>query len=255
MKHDSDRRGAEPLRAQVFVTTHWTVVLTAGRSDTPRAQAALEHLCRTYWYPLYAYIRRRGYSPHDAEDLTQEFFARILARNDVATVSPERGKFRAYLLAAINHFLSDEWDKARARKRGGGTRVVQLDSAVAESLYAQGHAEGLVPERLFDQRWAITMLEEVYRQLCREYQRDGKAALFEALRFSLMGERSTVPYAELAGRLNLSEGAVKVAVHRLRQRYRQVLRELVAGTVASPDEVEDEMRHLLQAAAYSGGDL
>jgi RNA polymerase sigma factor (sigma-70 family) len=246
--------GGEVARGPVFVTTHWSVVLTAGRSDTTRARAALEHLCRTYWYPLYAYVRRRGHSPHDAEDLTQEFFARILSRNDVATVSPERGKFRAYLLAAINHFLSDEWDKARAQKRGGG-QVIHLDSAVAESLYAQGAAGGLAPERLFDQRWAITMLEEVYRQLCREYQRDGKAALFEALRFSLMGERSTVPYAELAGRLNLSEGAVKVAVHRLRQRYRQVLRELVAGTVASPDEVEDEMRHLLQAAAYSGGDL
>ena len=193
-------------------------------------------------------MRRRGGAPHDAEDLTQEFFARILARNDVATVSPERGKFRAYLLAAINHFLADEWDKARAQKRGGG-RVIHLDSAVAEALYAQGGSDGLAPERLFDQRWAITVLEEVYRQLRREYERDGKAALFEALRFALMGERSAVPYAELAGQLKLSEGAVKVAVHRLRQRYRQVLRELVAGTVSSPDEVEEEMRYLLRAVA------
>lgn len=238
----------------IFVTTHWSVVLAAGQLHSEQSDQALAALCQTYWLPLYTYVRRRGCSPHDAEDLTQEFFARILARNDVATVSPERGKFRAYLLAAINHFLCDEWDKARAQKRGGG-RVIHLDSAVAESLYAQGHAEDLAPERLFDQRWAITVLEEVYRQLRREYERDGKAALFEVLRFSLMGERSAVPYADLAGKLNLSEGAVKVAVHRLRQRYRRVLRELVAGTVSSPDEAEAEMRHLLRAAADTGGRL
>jgi RNA polymerase sigma factor (sigma-70 family) len=232
----------------IFATTHWTVVLAAGQQHSEQADQALATLCQTYWLPLYTYVRRRGCPPHDAEDLTQEFFARILARNDVATVSPERGKFRAYLLAAINHFLSDEWDKARAQKRGAG-RVVHLDSAVAESLYAQGHADGLAPERLFDQRWAITVLEEVYRQLRQEYERNGKAILFEVLRFSLMGERSAVPYADLAGKLNLSEGAVKVAVHRLRQRYRQVLRERVAGTVSSPDEVEEEMRYLLRAVA------
>jgi RNA polymerase sigma factor (sigma-70 family) len=235
--------------ADIFVTTHWSVVLAAGQHHTSQSDHALATLCQTYWQPLYTYVRRRGCSPHDAEDLTQEFFARILARNDVATVSPERGKFRAYLLAAINHFLSDEWDKARAQKRGGGGQVIHLDSAVAESLYAQEHADELAPERLFDQRWAITMLEEVYRQLRREYERDGKATLFEALRFSLMGERSAVPYADLAAKLAMSEGAVKVAVHRLRQRYRQVLRELVAATVSSPDEVEDEMRYLLRAVA------
>jgi len=238
----------------IFVTTHWTVVLAAGQQHTEQSDRALATLCQTYWHPLYTYVRRRGHSPHDAEDLTQDFFARILARNDVATVSPERGKFRAYLLAAINHFLSDEWDKARAQKRGGG-RVIHLDSAVAESLYAQGHADGLAPERLFDQRWAITVLEEVYRQLRREYERDGKAALFESLRFSLMGERSAVPYADLAEKLQISEGAVKVAVHRLRQRYRQVLRELVAGTVSAPDEVEEEMRYLLRAVADTGSGL
>jgi RNA polymerase sigma factor (sigma-70 family) len=241
---------SEPSSApgDIFATTHWTVVLAAGRQHTEQSDRALATLCQTYWHPLYTYVRRRGCSPHDAEDLTQEFFARILARNDVATVSPERGKFRAYLLAAINHFLADEWDRARAQKRGGG-RVIHLDSAVAEALYAQGGGDGLEPERLFDQRWAITLLEEVYRQLRREYERDGKAALFEALRFALMGERSAVPYAELAGQLKLSEGAVKVAVHRLRQRYRQMLRDLVAGTVSSPDEVEEEMRYLLRAVA------
>lgn len=238
----------------IFATTHWTVVLAAGEQHTEQSDRALATLCQMYWHPLYTYVRRRGHSPHDAEDLTQEFFARLLARKDVATVSPERGKFRAYLLAAINHFLSDEWDKARAQKRGGG-KVIHLDTAVAESLYAQGHADNLEPERLYDQRWAITVLEAVYRQLRREFDRDGKAAVFEALRFSLMGERSAVPYADLAKKLNMSESAVKVAVHRLRQRYRQVLREMVAGTVLSPDEVDEEMRYLLRAVAGTGANL
>lgn len=251
----TDSHSSAPARRQgVFVTTHWSVVLTAARSDTTRGQRALEHLCQMYWHPLYTYVRKRGYSPHDAEDLTQEFFARLLARKDVATVNRARGKFRSYLLAAINHFLSDEWDKARAQKRGGG-QVIHLDSAVAESLYAQGDADGLPAERLFDQRWAITVLEEVYRQLRQEFERDGKAALFETLRFALMGERSAVPYAELANPLNLSEAAVKVAVHRLRKRYRQLLRELVAGTVSSPDEVEEEMRYLLRAVSSTGSNL
>lgn len=239
----------------IFATTHWSVVLAAGREHTPQSDRALAALCQLYWHPLYTYVRRRGYSPHDAEDLTQEFFARILARNDVATVSRERGKFRSYLLAAINHFLSDEWDKARAQKRGGGRAVIHLDSAVAESFHAQEQADAMTPERYFDQRWAITVLEEVYRQLRQEYQRDGKAALFEALRFALMGERSAVPYACLARQMNLTEAAVKVAVHRLRKRYRQVLGELVAGTVASPDEVDEEMRHLLCAVSDTSGGL
>jgi len=241
-------------QGDIFATTHWSVVLAAGKQHTQQSNRALATLCQMYWHPLYTYVRRRGCSPHDAEDLTQEFFARILARNDMATLSPERGKFRAYLLAAVNHFLSDEWDKARAQKRGGG-RVIHMDSAVAEALYAQGRSDSLPPERLFDQRWAITVLEEVYRQLRHEYECTGKAALFETLRFSLMGERSAMRYAELAERLNLSEGAVKVAVYRLRQRYRQVLRELVAGTVSSPEEVEDEMRYLLRAVADTGGSL
>jgi RNA polymerase sigma factor (sigma-70 family) len=238
----------------IFATTHWSVVLAAGKHHTGQSDHALATLCQTYWHPLYTYVRRRGYSPHDAEDLTQEFFARILARNDVAGVSPARGKFRSYLLAAINHFLSDEWDKARAQKRGGG-QVIHLDSAVAESVYAQEHGDRLAPERLFDQRWGITVLEEVHQQLRKEYERDGKSALFEALRFALMGERSAVPYADLADKLNLSEAAVKVAVHRLRRRYRQVLREVVAGTVSSPDEVEEEMRYLLRAVSATGNNL
>jgi RNA polymerase sigma factor (sigma-70 family) len=237
-----------PAQAAVFGTTHWSVVLTAGRTDSTCAQAALATLCQTYWPPLYAYVRRRGYSPHDAEDLTQEFFARFLQRNDVTMVGPERGKFRSYLLAAMNHFLSDEWDKTRAAKRGGG-QVSHLDTSVAESAYAADYADTLTPEKLFHQRWAITVLETVQERLRREHEREGKTALFETLRFSLMGERSAVPYAGLAARLGLSEGAIKVAVHRLRQRYRLVLRETIAATVSSPEEVEEELRQLLQAVA------
>jgi len=232
-------------RHPAFVTTHWSVVLTAGRRDSTRAHDALTKLCQTYWRPLYAYVRRRGYSPHDAEDLTQAFFARLLERNDVAVVSPERGRFRSYLLGAMNHFLSDEWDRARAQKRGGG-RVIHLDSAVAEAACAADSAGADTPETVYDRRWALTLLEEVHQRLRQEYERDRKGALFEALRFSLMGERSAVPYVELAGRLNLSEGAVKVAVHRLRQRYRRLLRELVAETVSSPDEIEEELGHLVR---------
>lgn len=243
----SDSPG-NPAPADVFLTTHWSVVLTAGRTDTSRAQDALARLCRTYWRPLYAYVRRRGYSAHDAEDLTQAFFARLLERNDVAAVSPDRGRFRSYLLAAMNHFLSDEWDKARAQKRGGG-RVIEMDSSVAEAIHAQQADDALTPETLYDQRWAITVLEEVHARLRREHERAGRAEQFEALRFSLMGERSAVPYAELASTLGLSEGAVKVAVHRLRQRYRVLLRELIAETVSTPDEVELELKHLMQALA------
>lgn len=247
MSSGNESSSTSPAAPQgVFVTTHWSVVLTAGRSDTTRAHIALAKLCQTYWRPLYAYVRRRGHSAHDAEDLTQAFFARLLERNDVAAVSPERGKFRSYLLGAMNHFLSDEWDKARAQKRGGG-KVIHLDSTVAESLYAPDHADTLTPEKLFDQRWAITVLEAVHQRLRQEHEDDGKLAQFEALRFSLMGERSAVPYAELAGKLGTSEGAMKVAVHRLRQRYRTLLRELIAETVATPDEVEEELKYLMQA--------
>lgn len=232
----------------VFVTTHWSMVLTAGRSDSTAARDALAKLCQTYWRPLYAYVRRRGYPPADAEDLTQAFFARLLERKDVGTVSPERGRFRSYLLAAMNHFLSDEWDKARAQKRGG-LRVIPFESSIAESADALDPADRLTPEMLFDRRWAITVLEEVLQRLRREYERDGKGTLFEALRFSLMADSAAGSYAEIAGRLGMSEGAMKVAVHRLRQRYRRLLRELIAETVATPAEVEDELRCLRRALA------
>jgi RNA polymerase sigma-70 factor (ECF subfamily) len=233
-------------RRSIFVTTHWSVVLTAGRSDTPRAHAALESLCQTYWHPLYAYVRRRGHPQADAQDLTQEFFARLLRRNAVATVSPDKGRFRSFLLASMNHFLADEWEKARAQKRGGG-QVISIDPQTAETHL--GDSQNLSPEKAFEHRWAVTLLEQVYRRLEEEYRAEGKAGLFETLRATLAGASAAAPYAELAQTLGTTEGAVKVAVHRLRQRYRTRLRETIADTVAGPDEVEDELRHLFRTLA------
>ncbi len=236
-----------PCRS-VFVTTHWSVVLTAGRSETPRARAALETLCRAYWPPLYAYVRRRGHSVEEAQDLTQEFFARLLEHNRVSTADPEKGRFRSFLLTSMDHFLSDEWDKARAKKRGGG-KVTFLDLGDAETKLGEQLAETLTPEKVYERRWALTLLEQVYQRLGQEYEQQGKAALFEALRGSLAGAGGSAPYAELAERLGMTEGAVKVAVHRLRHRYRELLREIIAETVSGPEEVEDELRYLLRTLA------
>ena len=233
---------------QVFVTTHWSVVLTAGRNDTTRARAALENLCQTYWHPLYAYVRRRGYSSEDAQDLTQAFFARLLERNAVAAVAPEKGRFRSFLLASMNHFLADERDKARAQKRGGG-RIVPLDLPSAETRLGEIPAENFTPEKAYEHRWAMTLLEQVYRRLETEHGAQGKSGLFKVLRVTLAGKSEAAPYAELARQLNLSENAVKVAVHRLRQRYRALLRETIAHTVSNPDEIEDELRYLFRTLA------
>jgi RNA polymerase sigma-70 factor (ECF subfamily) len=224
------------------------VVLTAARSDTTRARAALENLCQTYWHPLYAYVRRRGYSPEDAQDLTQAFFAQLLERNAVASVAPERGRFRSFLLASMNHFLADEWDKARAQKRGGG-RVISLDLQSAEMRLGEIPVENFTPEKAFEHRWAITLLEQVYQKLEKEYLAQGKAALFDVLRITLAGTSQSAPYAELGRKLGMTEGAVKVAVHRLRQRYRTLLRDTIADTVSGPDEVEDELRYLFRTLA------
>jgi RNA polymerase sigma factor (sigma-70 family) len=231
-----------------FATTHWTMVLHAGHSDTTRAQKALESLCQTYWYPLYAYVRRRGYSPEDAEDLTQGFFARLLELHSLADVQREKGKFRSFLLASLNHFLSDEWDRSRAQKRGHGL-VVSLETGAAETRFGREPADNSTPEKLFDRQWAMTLLEAVLKRLQGEYESSGKGALFMALRFSIMGEKSDAPYAKLAAEVGLSEEALRVTIHRLRQRYRQLLRDEIAQTVATPGEAEDEIRHLFQALA------
>ena len=231
-------------RQPAFVTTHWSVVLTAGRTDTTRARGALERLCQTYWYPLYAYVRRRGYSPEDAQDLTQEFFARLLEHNWIGRADQQRGRFRSFLLSAMNHFLADEWDKARAQKRGGGIAPVPLQFDAAETRYSHEPADPVTPEQNYERRWALTLLDEVLRRLRTEYEQEGRGELFAALHPCLVGDRSSQPYAELAVKLGISEGTVKSTVHRLRQRYRQLLRDEIAQTVAEPGEVDEELRHL-----------
>jgi len=241
--------GIEPPRRPAFVTTHWSVVLTAGRSDTTRAHEALSRLCETYWYPLYAFVRRRGQSPEDAQDLTQEFFARLLAHDWVSRADPQKGRFRSFLLSALNHFLANEWDKAQAQKRGGGAVLLPLDTAVAESRYCADAGNAMTPDRLYDRQWAMTLLDRALTRLEAEHERLGKAAEFAVLSPALTAERGDIPYATLATQLCLSEAAARMAVHRLRKRFREVFREEIAQTVAAPDEVEEEIRHLLAALA------
>jgi RNA polymerase sigma factor (sigma-70 family) len=232
-----------------FLTTHWSVVLAAGRSDTTRAQGALARLCQTYWYPLYAYVRRRGHSPHDAQDLTQEFFARLLERQTFAYADPNRGRFRSFLLTSLDHFLAHEWQKVHAQKRGGGQQILSLDLAMAEQRYDLEPADMSSPDKLFDKHWAGALLEQVLNQLEAEYQHAGKTEWFATLKLTLTGTRESQPYVELAARLGTNEAAVKVAVHRLRKRYRQLLRAEIANSLADPEQTEDELRHLFAALA------
>ena len=228
-----------------FVTTHWSVVLTAGGRDTTHARSALAKLCQTYWYPLYAYVRSRGHCPEDAQDLTQGFFARLLEKNGLARITRQKGKFRSFLLTALNHFLVDEWRRAKALKRGA-LQVISLDAASAETRFRLEPVESATAESIFEQNWALALLNQVYLELQREFAGGGRGELFEQLKFCLTGERSSVPYAPLAAKLKISEAALKVTVHRLRQRYRELLRQEVANTVCSPEEVEEELRYLFR---------
>ena len=232
-----------------FVTTHWSLVVSAGRNDTPHARDALEKLCRSYWFPIYAFVRRQGHGPHDAQDLTQEFFARLLEKKQLAGADPARGRFRSFLLASLKHFLANEWDKANAQKRGGGQVLIPIDAATAETSCGFEPADNLTADIIFERRWALTLLEHVLGRLRAEYVRDGKENLFEQLKPTLTEASRTVAYSEIATRLGTTEGAVKVAVHRLRQRYRELLRAEIADTVANPGEVDDEIRNLFTALA------
>ncbi len=232
-----------------FVSTRWSVVLSAGDLTSPHAATALEALCRAYWYPLYAYVRRRGHSPADAEDLTQEFFAHLLAHNWVARADPHKGRFRSFLLMAMSRFLANEWDKAHTLKRGAQIRLVPLQLDDAEPRYAQEPADTSTPEQAFEKQWALATLDEVLQHLRAEFERAGKAVLFAALKPCLIGSRETQPYAALASELGMTEGAVKAAVSRLRERYRERLKEAIAHTVASPSDVDAELRHLIRVLA------
>jgi RNA polymerase sigma-70 factor (ECF subfamily) len=216
----------EPL----FVTTHWSVVLAAGHGDTTRAADALAHLCQSYWYPLYAYGRRRGCSPPDAQDLTQEFFARLLEGNWVAQADQHRGRFRSFLLSAMKHFMANEWNKAHAQKRGGGKTILSLSDSSAEHHYRLEPVEKATPESLFERGWALTLLEGVLARLEEEYGREGKQACMKAMRPALTTDRGALDYTEIARQLGVTETAARVAVHRLRQRYRQLIRGEVAST-------------------------
>jgi RNA polymerase sigma-70 factor (ECF subfamily) len=233
----------------IFATTHWTVVLAAGGRPTPQAEHALAELCQTYWYPLYAYVRRRGCSREDAEDLTQGFFARFLERNCLDGVASDKGRFRAFLLAALKHHLANEWDRAGRLKRGGGALHLPLDWKDADTRYSHDVADPLSPDRVYDRAWAVTLLERVIARLQDENAKEGKALLFGTLKpFLTVGKRA-IPYTEAAAALGLAEPAVRVAVHRLRRRYRELLREEIAHTLTDPGQVDDEMRALLGAFA------
>lgn len=243
-----DAQGERRLpRAALFSNTHWTVILQAAQSGTPQAEVALEKLCRTYWLPLHTYVRRRGYAPHDAEDLTQEFFVRLLERRFLAGVSPEKGRFRSFLLASMNHFLANEWDRARAEKRGGKLDFISIDEASVESIHARETMADVSAQRTFDRRWAVTLLHEAMTRLQAETTAAGKGALFGKLKGFLETEPAEGEYARVAAELGWIQGAVAVGVHRLRVRYRELVTEEVAHTVADTADVEDEMKQLFAA--------
>jgi RNA polymerase sigma-70 factor (ECF subfamily) len=237
------------FRPAAFATTHWSVVLAAGQTDSPQAAQALETLCRTYWYPLYAYVRRRGHTPEDAQDLTQEFFTRLLDRKALEHLTREGGKFRSFLRAALNHFLINEWEHRRAAKRDERQVAFSLDALAPEARYRVEPAEPMTPETCFERQWAATLVEQVLNRLRDEYAAGGKAELFRRLQPCLTGAEPRLPYADLAPGLGLTEDAVKMAVHRLRQRYGQLLRAEIAHTVARPEDVEEEIQHLIAIVA------
>jgi RNA polymerase sigma factor (sigma-70 family) len=226
-----------------FATTHWTLVLAAKDHDSPRAREALAALCSAYWYPLYAFVRRQGHDAHAAQDLTQEFFTRLLEPGFLGAVDRAKGKFRSFLLACCKHFLANERDRARALKRGGGQWPMALDFAAAESRYAQEKAAALSPDRLFERRWASTLLDQVFVRLRDEFATAGKEEYFDRLKAYLAGDRSGGTYEQFGAEFGMSEGAVKIAVHRLRGRYRELLREEISRTVG-PDEIDAEIRDL-----------
>jgi RNA polymerase sigma factor (sigma-70 family) len=243
----SDEFGPPHSGMRTFPTTLWTIVLDAGQRTAAETNEALANLCRAYWYPLYAFVRRRGYSAHDAEDLTQAFFAHLLEKQGLGTVDREKGRFRTFLLASLKNYLANEWDKAQALKRGGGRLLVSFECETAESRYQLEPSHELTAERLFERRWALSVLDQALVALKAGCEREGNGPLFSELKETLTG--AGVGYAEIAARLGRTEEAVKVAAHRLRRRYRDLTRSIIAETVTD-DEIDDEMRHL--KAAISG---
>jgi RNA polymerase sigma-70 factor (ECF subfamily) len=230
-----------------FPTTRWTLVVAAGDPQRKEARSALADLCENYWYPLYAYLRRRGYAADEAQDLTQEFFVRVLEGRYLDRADPEKGRFRSFILTSLKFFVADEGDRQRALKRGGGA-VVPLEFSSGEERYRREPAHHETPERIFERRWALSLLDRVVEKLRNEFVQHGRPEHFERLKVFLLGH-SDAPYAELAREINTSEGALKVAIHRLRKRYRELFREEIADTVADPAEVESELRYLAAVLA------
>jgi len=243
--NDTDQGGLGVERSShAFTTTHWSVVLTAAQ-DSPRSEDALATLCGVYWRPLYVYVRRRGYGEHDAQDLTQAFFARLLEKNYVAQADREKGRFRSFLLASMNHFLANEWDRSSTLKRGGGATFIPWEEF--NDGTQTGVASQLSPDHLYERQWALTLLDQVFTCLREECAAAGKGELFEALRPYLSGEKGAASHAEAAKPLGMTAGAVQVAVHRLRRRYGELLCAEIAHTVSSPGEIDEELRHLFAA--------
>ncbi|HXP59168.1 MAG TPA: sigma-70 family RNA polymerase sigma factor [Dongiaceae bacterium] len=244
---DSATTSAE--QAAWFTTTHWSIVINAQDPASPQASQALEKLCRSYWYPLYAFVRRQGRDEATAKDLTQGFFAKLLEKNYLAGVRPEKGRFRNFLLASIKHFISDEWDKARALKRGGGQTIISLDETTGEDRYRQEPVEAMDAEKLYERRWALTLLEQARERLKEEFRAAGKAETYEQLQRFESGDTDAPAYAEVAPALGLSESGLRTAVHRMRQRNQELVREEVAQTVSSPAEVDEEIRYLIRVVS------
>lgn len=236
-----------PVAGRDFRTTHWSVVLLAGQQDTPQSAAALEKLCRDYWYPLYAYVRRRGFDGEQARDLTQAFFAHLIEKNVVGMADADRGRFRTFLLCSMNNFIAKEWEREHRLKRGGGREIVSLDAGPAEERYKLEPVDTLTPEMIYERRWGETLLQLVLHRLRAEYETGALGRRFDDVQSFIVEERGAVPFAAVAARLGMSEAGFKSVVHRLRKRYRELVREEIANTVSSPTEVETELRHLLEA--------
>ncbi len=240
----SNRPDVPLCQNHAFATTRWSVVISAGRESSPNSTQALESLCEAYWYPLYAYVRRRVPDVSEAQDLTQAFFAELLEKNYVGTATPERGRFRAFLLTAFKHFLSKEWEKAKAQKRGGGRSPISLDFDAADSSFRIEPAAGLTAEQFYDQQWAITLLGQIMQRMENEFDGDGKSKQFQELKGFIIGDHAGTTYAQAAANLDMTEAAAKQAGSRMRRRYRELLREEIAQTVEGPGEVDDEIRNL-----------
>ncbi len=228
-----------------FGTTLWGVVTDAADSESPHALASLESLCRTYWFPLYAYVRRRGHSPEDAKDLTQGFFAQLLEKKQLARVDRRKGKFRSWLLGVMNHHLAHEWEKDQAQKRGGGQRLISWDDELADRRYRAEPQAASSPEKAFDRGWALTVLQQARERLRSEYEESGREAVYRELKPFISADEDAISGLEAAARLNMSESGVKTAVHRLRRRYHELVREEIGQTVTHAGEIDEEIRYLL----------